>query len=110
MKIICGVKELKREISVTLMKRKIFENLILLIVFSLILTVSAKQMIWISGSDTINQDGYYGEIHVTTPNNAPSYRGHPASWIDSSNNLYLFGGNRFYAGIFTLSSLLFLIV
>jgi N-acetylneuraminic acid mutarotase len=99
MKIICGVKELKREISVTLMKRKIFENLILLIVFSLILTVSAKQMIWISGSDTINQDGYYGEIHVTTPKNAPPYRGYPASWIDSSNNLYLFGGNRFYVGL-----------
>lgn len=48
--------------------------------------------IWISGSNETNQYGYYGMKGVADPQNVPGAREHAYSWIDSKNNLYLFGG------------------
>ncbi len=47
---------------------------------------------WISGSDVINQPGVYGTKGVADPANIPGARAQAASWIDSSGNLWLFGG------------------
>ncbi|HOS27753.1 MAG TPA: kelch repeat-containing protein [Deltaproteobacteria bacterium] len=47
---------------------------------------------WISGSDVINQPGVYGTKGVSDQANVPGARAQAASWIDSSGNLWLFGG------------------
>jgi hypothetical protein len=52
---------------------------------------------WISGSDNRNQFGVYGTKGVADPNNVPGARMDSISWIDASNNLWLFGGNGFAA-------------
>src|SRR5690606_19386996 len=51
--------------------------------------------IWISGSNVINEKGVYGTKGVPDPNNVPGARSDIASWIDSENNLYLFGGEGY---------------
>ncbi len=50
---------------------------------------------WISGDDTGNQAGVYGAKGIADPSNKPGSRGYAASWIDSSNNLWLFGGSGY---------------
>jgi hypothetical protein len=47
---------------------------------------------WVSGSDLINQPGVYGTKGVASPSNVPGARVYAISWIDKSNNLWLFGG------------------
>lgn len=47
---------------------------------------------WISGSDTINQTGNYGTKGTPASSNVPGARRGAISWIDSSGNLWLFGG------------------
>lgn len=47
---------------------------------------------WISGSKEINQPGVYGIKGIADPNNVPGSRFSATSWIDSMNNLYIFGG------------------
>lgn len=47
---------------------------------------------WVSGSDLINQPGVYGTMGVASPSNVPGARYGSISWIDKSNNLWLFGG------------------
>ena len=47
---------------------------------------------WISGSNQINQPGNYGIKGVPHPDNVPGGRQYAAAWIDSSDNLLLFGG------------------
>ncbi len=55
---------------------------------------------WISGSDVIAQPGVYGTQSEADPANIPGARDGAASWIDSSGNLWLFGGTgRDSAGI-----------
>ncbi len=49
--------------------------------------------IWTSGSNTFNQSGSYGFIRTPSSTNIPGARYGAVSWIDSSNNLWLFGGN-----------------
>jgi N-acetylneuraminic acid mutarotase len=54
---------------------------------------STNKWAWISGSSTANQFGVYGALG--TPNgtvNVPGGRYEAASWIDSSGNLWLSGG------------------
>jgi N-acetylneuraminic acid mutarotase len=48
---------------------------------------------WITGEDVANATGYYGTLgtNVTT-SNQPGARYSANSWIDSSGNLWLFGG------------------
>ena len=47
---------------------------------------------WKSGSNTVDQTGTYGSIGVTDINNVPGARLNAISWIDVSNNMWLFGG------------------
>jgi N-acetylneuraminic acid mutarotase len=47
---------------------------------------------WISGSNSTDQPGVYGTIGIASPDNVPGARGYAISWIDSHDNLWLFGG------------------
>jgi hypothetical protein len=47
---------------------------------------------WISGSNSIDQVGVYGTKGIPSPSNVPGARGYAISWIDSHDNLWLFGG------------------
>ncbi|MGD0793070.1 MAG: kelch repeat-containing protein [Terriglobales bacterium] len=53
---------------------------------------SAKTWTWVSGSSTANAQGVYGTQGVASASNVPGSRLAAVSWIDSSNNLWLFGG------------------
>jgi len=50
---------------------------------------------WVSGSNTVNQSGTYGDKGTTAPSNVPGARELSISWVDSKNNLWLFGGYGF---------------
>lgn len=52
----------------------------------------AKTWTWVSGSSKANQKGIYGSLGTPSAGNVPGGRGDSASWIDSSGNLWLFGG------------------
>ena len=70
--------------------------LLQLIFISVLFNVTnAKGFIWISGSNTTNQNGIYGTKGVPDPINVPGSRSTAVSWIDSENNLYLFGGEGY---------------
>jgi N-acetylneuraminic acid mutarotase len=47
---------------------------------------------WVSGSDTNDQSGTFGSQGTAAPTNVPGARDSAISWIDSNNNLWLFGG------------------
>ena len=47
---------------------------------------------WVSGSKTVNQAGNYGTQGTTASSNVPGGREYAVSWIDSSGELWLFGG------------------
>ena len=48
---------------------------------------------WISGSDTTNQPGEYGEIGNGSTENIPGGRYNAAGWYDDlRNEFWLFGG------------------
>ncbi|MBN1698149.1 MAG: hypothetical protein JW881_11595 [Spirochaetales bacterium] len=47
---------------------------------------------WISGSDIWCQSGVYGSKGVASGSNIPGARYNAVSWIDASDNLWLFGG------------------
>jgi N-acetylneuraminic acid mutarotase len=54
---------------------------------------------WVSGSTTGDQLGTYGTKGVADSSNVPGGRYEAASWLDSSDNLWLFGGKGLdYAG------------
>jgi len=48
---------------------------------------------WESGSNIVNQSGAYGTPGMASAANAPGGRDTSVGWIDSSGNLWLFGGN-----------------
>jgi N-acetylneuraminic acid mutarotase len=48
---------------------------------------------WVSGSSSSAGYGVYGTKGVAAPGNVPGGRYGSISWIDASNNLWLFGGN-----------------
>ena len=50
---------------------------------------------WISGDNTINSPGIYGIQGIPSSSNIPGARYYSTGWIDSSNNLWLFGGEGF---------------
>ncbi|MBN1765567.1 MAG: right-handed parallel beta-helix repeat-containing protein [Sedimentisphaerales bacterium] len=50
---------------------------------------------WVSGSAMIKQSGVYGIKGIADPANVPGARSGSISWIDSSGNLWLFGGCGF---------------
>jgi hypothetical protein len=53
---------------------------------------SNSEWTWVSGSDSPNQSGIYGNIGEASPNNTPGARQTSISWSDPSGNLWLFGG------------------
>ncbi len=54
---------------------------------------------WVSGDNTINQAGIYGTKGIASPSNKPGGRREAISWIDSSNNLWLFGGDGYVSAV-----------
>lgn len=58
---------------------------------------ATSEWTWISGSDWINERGYYGTLGSPGPLNVPGSRSFPVSWTDQSGNLWLFGGYGFDA-------------
>lgn len=50
---------------------------------------------WVSGSDTGGASGVYGTLGVASSSNVPGGRTSPVGWIDSSGDLWLFGGDQF---------------
>jgi N-acetylneuraminic acid mutarotase len=47
---------------------------------------------WVSGADTTNQPGTYGQKNTTDASYVPGARESAVSWIDKSGFLWLFGG------------------
>jgi N-acetylneuraminic acid mutarotase len=56
---------------------------------------------WVSGSDTGNQTGVYGTKGTPSPTNIPGARVNSISWIDTSGNLWLFGGSGYDSNGYT---------
>ena len=50
---------------------------------------------WVKGSNTANAFGVYGTQGVASTSNVPGARQNTISWIDSSGNLWVFGGLGF---------------
>lgn len=48
---------------------------------------------WVSGSNTAYPAASYGTLGMAAPSNVPDGRDSATSWIDSADNLWLFGGN-----------------
>ncbi len=53
---------------------------------------------WVSGANFGNNSGIYGSFATAAPTNMPGARYGAVSWIDSSGNLWLFGGLGYDAG------------
>ena len=56
---------------------------------------TANEWTWMSGSDTANALGVYGTKGTASTGNIPGARTGSVSWVDSSGNLWLFGGSAF---------------
>jgi N-acetylneuraminic acid mutarotase len=56
---------------------------------------SAGEWTWMGGPALAGQNGNYGTLGGASPSNIPGARFEPASWADSSGDLWLFGGNGF---------------
>jgi N-acetylneuraminic acid mutarotase len=55
-------------------------------------TPSTGQWTWITGEGVANASGVYGTLGTAAASNTPGARYAASSWIDSSGNLWLFGG------------------
>jgi N-acetylneuraminic acid mutarotase len=53
---------------------------------------STGQWAWVSGGNASNAAGVYGTLGAAAASNLPGARQAASSWIDSSGNLWLFGG------------------
>ncbi|HLX54202.1 MAG TPA: kelch repeat-containing protein, partial [Aquella sp.] len=60
-------------------------------------TPSNNQWTWVSGTNLTNQLGIYGTQGIASPGNMPGGRKLSQHWVDSSGNLWLFGGFGFGA-------------
>lgn len=54
--------------------------------------ITDNKWIWISGNDTINIPGRYGNKGESSNENYPSSRFSSVSWLYNEDILYLFGG------------------
>gem|GEM_PF-6432017 len=57
-----------------------------------VLSSALGAAVWISGSNVGNQQGIYGTQGTAAPSNMPGARWYSYSWVDGSDNLWLFGG------------------
>ena len=55
---------------------------------------NASEWEWVSGSNTPNAPGNYGTLNVPSTTNVPGARFGATTWIDSTNRLWLFGGEE----------------
>lgn len=55
------------------------------------------QWTWISGSNAVAQAGSYGTKGVGGPSNVPGSRYSASAWLDPAGNLWLFGGDGYFA-------------
>jgi N-acetylneuraminic acid mutarotase len=55
-------------------------------------TPSTTQWTWVSGGSRATTSGVYGTQGTASPANMPGGRNSMSSWIDTSGNLWLFGG------------------
>jgi len=55
-------------------------------------TANTGEWTWMSGSSTAGAYGVYGILGSASSSNVPGARSGSVSWIDSSGNLWLFGG------------------
>jgi N-acetylneuraminic acid mutarotase len=53
---------------------------------------STGQWTWVGGGNVNNDSGVYGALGTAAAGNVPGARHSAGSWIDSSGNLWLFGG------------------
>jgi N-acetylneuraminic acid mutarotase len=58
-------------------------------------TPSTSEWAWISGGSADNVTGVYGTQGTASVENAPGGRNSTSTWIDSSGNLWLFGGDGY---------------
>ncbi len=56
---------------------------------------SSGQWTWISGSNKAAQLGSYGTQGIASSGNVPGARDSSVGWVDSSGNLWLFGGGDY---------------
>ncbi len=54
--------------------------------------IASGQWTWVSGSNTVNPNRNYGILNTPASTNVPGARDSAVSWIDSTGNLWLFGG------------------
>jgi N-acetylneuraminic acid mutarotase len=54
--------------------------------------LAINEWTWINGSNLANQNGAYGTLSVSSPTNIPGGRHKGGSWVDASNNFWMFGG------------------
>src|SRR5690606_14039945 len=69
----------------------------ILLVFGLFMTITCREAVWISGTQEANHKGFYDVKGTPNENYVPAARSSrmeydAITWIDSSSNLYLFGG------------------
>lgn len=68
----------------------------ILIAALFLISTTARASTWVSGSNTINQPGVYRIVlPCPCPPLTPGSRTESVSWIDSSGDLWLFGGNGY---------------
>lgn len=54
---------------------------------------NTKNWTWVSGSNQVNQSGVYGTQNQGSITNYPGARQAGLTWVDSNDNLWLFGGD-----------------
>jgi len=58
-------------------------------------TQGSSKWTWMGGANTANQNGVYGTQGAAASSNIPGSREQSISWIDSSGNFWLFGGDGY---------------
>jgi hypothetical protein len=58
---------------------------------------SGGQWTWVSGSNLVGQTGTYGNLGTAALDNIPGARDSAVSWVDTSGDLWLFGGTDVFS-------------
>jgi N-acetylneuraminic acid mutarotase len=61
--------------------------------------VSTNTWTWMHGDSTTGSVGFYGTMGIPNASNEPPARSGAVAWVDSSNNLWLFGGSGYPGGL-----------
>ncbi len=56
---------------------------------------ATNEWTWMKGTKIIDQLGLYGTMGVSSATNCPGGRVYSSTWIDTNNNLWLFGGSGY---------------